>query len=244
MGCLPFCCCLQNFGPKVYAYIALACDIAKIVLTICSFFLLEFSIIFAGPFLSIFDFFPTIANIILMIVIIIKISNGSAFAQDNSCCICMCIASLIICGIIFVMRIIFFIEFIVAYNTIDKWIEKETKAGGASTSDWMKLIVPYILLFIIEIIHILAVIYLYRLLKIKSNVCYRDYLYNGPNVPNSPTTVTVSNDPMIKNPPIIPNQLPPPGYPNQLPPPGYPNQQPPSGYPNQLPPPGQQYIVN
>jgi len=237
MKCLPFCCCLQNFGPKIYAYITLACESAKIVLTICSFFLLEFSIILAGAFMSIFGFFPTIAIIILMIVIIIKISNGSAFSQDNSCCKCMCVACLIISAILLVLRIIFFIAFIVAYNKIDNWIEKDIKLK-ATTSDWMKLIIPYIFFFIIDIIQILAVIYLYRLLDIKSNVCYRDYLNTGlniPNITNSPISVTVSNDPMIKDPQIIPNQLPQPGYPNQLPQPGY---------PNQLPPPGQQNIVN
>ena len=231
MGCLPFCCILQNIGPKVYSFIAIGCEIVKIIFTIMSFFLLEFSIILAGAFMSIFGFFPTIANIILMIVTIVMISNDSAFEENNSCCKCMCIASLIICGIIFILRIIFFILFVAAYNNANNWVEENIKIK-ASGSDWAKLIIPYIFFFIMDIVQILSLIYLYRLLKMKSSVCYRDYLVKGPR---PPITVTVSNDPMIKTPQIFPNQLPQPGYQNQL-------QRP--GYPNQLPPPGQQNMIN
>ena len=167
-----------------------------------------------------------------MIANIIMMQNGTAFNQNNSCCICICIASLIISGIIFVLRLIFFIEFIIAYNKVNNWIKKDLKLK-ASASDWAKLIIPYILFFILDILHILSTIYLYRLLKIKSSVCYRDYISNA-----TPVNVTIANDPIMKTPQIFPNQLPPPGYPNQLPPPGYPNQLPPPGYPNQLPPPG------
>ena len=231
MGCLPFCCILQNIGPKVYAFIAIGCEVVKIIFTILSFFFLEFSILLAGAFMSIFGFFPTIGNIILMIVLIIMISNNSAFAENNSCCKCMCIASIIICCLIFILRVIFFIIFIAAYNNSTKWIE-EGKKLKASGSDWAKLVIPYVFFFIMDICQILSLIYLYRLLNMKSSVCYRDYLDKGQI---SPITVTVSNDPMMKTPQIFPNQLPPPGYQNQLPQPGY---------PNQLPPPGQQNVIN
>ena len=229
MGCLPFCCFFQNIGPKVFAFIAIGCDVAKIVLTIASFFLLEFSILLLGVFMSIFEFFPTIANIILMSIIIVYISNGSAFDKNNSCCICMCIVSLILCAVLFVLRFIFFIDYIVEYNKAQNWMEENIKMK-ASGSDWAKLIIPYIFLFILDIAHILSVIYLYKLLKIKSNECYRDYIDKGPNEPanitiaNTTNINNVSGNPMTNIPQVSPNQLQSPGYPNQLPPPGNQNQ--------------------
>ena len=205
MGCLPFCCCLQNFRPKVYAFIALGLDIAKIVLSICSFFLIEFSIVFAGAFINIPEFFPTVANLILMIVLIIFLTNRTAYNENNSCCKCMCITSFILSGIILLWKIIFFALFIYYYNKAEEWI-KEEGINGASTSDWLKLIIPYILYFIIEIVHIIAVIYLYKLLDLKSSVCYRDFINKSQNAPIS---VTVTNAPIMQTSPIFQNQLPP-----------------------------------
>ena len=205
MGCLPFCCCLQNFGPKVYAFIALGLDIAKIVLAICGFFLIEFSIVFGGLFINILEFFPTVGNLILMIVLYIFLSNGTAYNGNNSCCKCMCIASFILSGIILILKIIFFAISIYYYNKVEEWI-KEEGVPGASTSDWLKLLIPYILYFIIEIVHIIAVIYLYQLLDLKSSVCYRDFINKSQNVPVS---VTVTNAPIMQTSPIFQNQLPP-----------------------------------
>ena len=123
MGCLPFCCCLQNFRPKLYAFIALGLDIAKIVLSICGFFLIQFSVVFAGAFINIFEFFPTVANLILMIVLIIFLTNGTAYSENNSCCKCMCITSFILSGIILLWKIfvafLFFAKMI-KYNPIIK----------------------------------------------------------------------------------------------------------------------------
>ena len=60
MGCLPFCCLFKNISPIIYAFIAIGCDTAKIILTIINFFIIEFSILLAGVFLNVFEFFPQI----------------------------------------------------------------------------------------------------------------------------------------------------------------------------------------
>lgn len=212
MGCIPFCCCFKNIEPRMFAYIALGCDIAKLILAITGIFLIEFSIVLGGAFLNIFDFFPTVANLILMVVLVVTINSGSAFDSNNSCCRCICITSLVLSIIMIIMKIIFFAVFIHFYNKVDKWIRKEG-IDGASTSDWLKLIFPFTLYFTIEIMHIICAIYIYKLLYLKSKVCYKDYVNKSPT---APVSVTVSNTPIIQNSPIFQKQSTPSGQQNVI----------------------------
>ena len=203
MGCIPFCCCLKNFSPKVFAFITLGCEGLKIILSILSIVFIPFGVVLGGIILNALEFFPSLAYLIQIILITVFIFNGSAFDKKNSCCKVMCIVIFVISSIRILLKIISFILLIYSYTLVDEWLE-EKRISGPTTKDWLGFLVPYILYLIIEVTEFLSMIYIYKLLKLKSNVSYLEYLKNGQNVEQ--VSVTVTNAQISQTPPILPNQ--------------------------------------
>ena len=108
-------------------------------------------------------------------------------------------------GIIIFLRVLTLIIGIVLYSKVDKWLEKEG-VRGASAGDWIKLLIPLIIYIIVEVIHFLSVNYLYKLLKLRTDANYEDYLKGGQTVEqNSMTNVqVVQNTPVLST--TLPNQ--------------------------------------
>jgi cytochrome b subunit of formate dehydrogenase len=138
-----------------------------------------------------------------MILITIYIIKGTAFGEQNSCCKVMCIVLFVLSGIRLFLKIISFILLIIAFTLVDRWI-KESRSKGPSAGNWMAFLIPYIIFLIIEVLQLLCVIYIYKLLKLKSNTSYSEYLKNGQSVEQ--VSVTVTNAQISQTPPIFPNQ--------------------------------------
>ena len=138
-----------------------------------------------------------------MAVIFCKLKSGEAYDKSNKCCRILCIVSMVFSGIIIFLRVLTLILGIVLYSQVDKWLEKEG-VKGASTGDWLKLLIPLIIYVIVEVIHFLSVNYLYKLLKLRTDANYEDYLKGGQTVEqNSMTNVQV-----IQNTPVLSTTLP------------------------------------
>ena len=192
MGCIPFCLCTNKFNAKKYNLIALVINGIKFALTIISCFLIVRDVFVIGFFSNFFEIAFTIANLIFMGFTLYYIYKGSAFAKLNNTSKILCILTLVFSGIILFIRILGLILGIYAYNQVENWIS-EMGAPKASTSDWLKLIIPFILYIIFEIMHFLAVNYLYKLIKLKTNVSYEEYLKNGQVVEQTSVTNTQIN---------------------------------------------------
>lgn len=205
MGCIPFFLCTKKFNAKIYDYIALGCNVLKLSISIGSIFLIEFSILAIAFFSSFFEFAFTITNLVHMAVIFCKLKSGEAYDKSNKCCRILCIVSMVFSGIIIFLRVLTLIFGIVLYSKVDKWLEKEG-VKGASAGDWIKLLIPLIIYIIVEVIHFLSVNYLYKLLKLKTDANYEDYLKGGQTVEqNSMTNVqVVQNTPVLST--TLPNQ--------------------------------------
>lgn len=205
MGCIPFFLCTKKFNAKIYDYIALGCNVLKLSISIGSIFLIAFSILAVALFSSFFEFAFTITNLVHMAVILCKLKSGEAYDKSNKCCRILCIVSMVFSGIIIFLRILTLIIGIVLYSKVDKWLEKEG-VRGASAGDWIKLLIPLIIYIIVEVIHFLSVNYLYKLLKLRTDGNYEDYLKGGQTVEqNSMTNVqVVQNTPVLST--TLPNQ--------------------------------------
>lgn len=205
MGCIPFFLCTKKFNAKTYDFIALGCNVLKLSISIGSIFLIAFSILAIALFSSFFEFAFTITNLVHMAVIFCKLKSGEAYDKSNKCCRILCIVSMVFSGIIIFLRVLTLILGIVLYSQVDKWLEKEG-VKGASTGDWIKLLIPLIIYVIVEVIHFLSVNYLYKLLKLKTDVNYEEYLKGGQTVEqNSMTNVQITqNQPVLST--NLPNQ--------------------------------------
>ena len=205
MGCIPFFLCTKKFNAKIYDYIALGCNVLKLSISIGSIFLIAFSILAIAFISSFFEFAFTITNLVHMAVILCKLKSGEAYDKSNKCCRILCIVSMVFSGIIIFLRILTLIIGIVLYSKVDKWLEKEG-VRGASAGDWIKLLIPLIIYIIVEVIHFLSVNYLYKLLKLRTDANYEDYLKGGQTVEqNSMTNVqVVQNTPVLST--TLPNQ--------------------------------------
>lgn len=205
MGCIPFFLCTKKFNAKTYDFIALGCNVLKLSISIGSIFLIAFSILAIALFSSFFEFAFTITNLVHMAVIFCKLKSGEAYDKSNKCCRILCIVSMVFSGIIIFLRVLTLILGIVLYSQVDKWLEKEG-VKGASTGDWIKLLIPLIIYVIVEVIHFLSVNYLYKLLKLRTDANYEDYLKGGQTVEqNSMTNVqVVQNTPVLST--TLPNQ--------------------------------------
>ena len=205
MGCIPFFLCTKKFNAKIYDYIALGCNVLKLSISIGSIFLIAFSILAVALFSSFFEFAFTITNLVHMAIILCKLISGEAYGKSNKCCRILCIVSMVFSGIIIFLRVLTLIIGIVLYSKVDKWLEKEG-VRGASAGDWIKLLIPLIIYIIVEVIHFLSVNYLYKLLKLRTDANYEDYLKGGQTVEqNSMTNVqVVQNTPVLST--TLPNQ--------------------------------------
>ena len=205
MGCIPFFLCTKKFNAKTYDFIALGCNVLKLSISIGSIFLIAFSILAIAFISSFFEFAFTITNLVHMAVILCKLKSGEAYDKSNKCCRILCIVSMVFSGIIIFLRILTLIIGIVLYSKVDKWLEKEG-VRGASAGDWIKLLIPLIIYIIVEVIHFLSVNYLYKLLKLRTDANYEDYLKGGQTVEqNSMTNVqVVQNTPVLST--TLPNQ--------------------------------------
>jgi heme/copper-type cytochrome/quinol oxidase subunit 2 len=206
MGCIPFFLCTKKFNAKLYDIIALGCNVLKLSISIASIFLIAFSILAIAFFSSFFEFAFTITNLVHMAVILCKLNNGEAYDKSNKCCRILCIVSMVFSGIIIFLRVLTLIIGIVFYNQADKWLKEKGISGGAPAGEWAKLLIPLFLYIIVEIIHFLSVNYLYKLLKLKTDVNYEEYLKGGQTVEqNSMTNVQITqNQPVLST--NLPNQ--------------------------------------
>ena len=177
MGCIPFCCCCMNFTPKVFAYIALGCNIFKLIISFISLFAIIWAILLGATLLSFLEIIFTIINLIFVSVILCKLSNREAFGEFNSCAKCMCITAMVFSGIIIVFRII----------TLIIIIAVATEVGGGV---WAGFIITFLLFLAVEVIHFLAVNYLYKFLSLKEDCSYNDYIQKKPV---DQISVTVNN---------------------------------------------------
>ena len=181
MGCIAFCCCCMNFTPKVFACIALGCNIFKLVLAFISLFAIIWAILLGATLLSFVELGFTITNLVHAAVILCKLSNKEAFGEFNSCAKCMCITSMVFSGIMIIFRIIILIIIIAA----------ATEVGGGV---WAGFIITFILFLAVEVINFLAFYYLYKLLELKADCSYNDYIQKKPSEQISVTVNNINNN--------------------------------------------------
>ena len=186
MGCIPFCCCCINFTPKTFTIIALACNIIKLIISFISLFAIIWAILLGASLLSFFEIIFTITNLVHMSVILCYLSNKKAFVDSNKCCKILCIISLILSGLIIIFRILTLIIIIALASATD--------TGGGF---WAGFIITFLLFLAIEVIHFLSVYYLYRLLTLKADCSYNDYLRNGTAIEQN--SVTINNNTTNQN---------------------------------------------
>ena len=132
---IPFCCCMKNIDAKKYAIIGIACNVIKLLLSILGIFLFfKLSVISGGLCLNIFELAFTVANLVILIILLIKISKGYAFNDFNKKGKVLCLVVLILSGIIIVIRLIFTILGIAfyaqKYSLYNNALETLEKMGG------------------------------------------------------------------------------------------------------------------
>ena len=212
---------MKNIDAKKYAIIGIVCNGIKLLLSgFGMIFIFILSVFVGGAILNIFEIIFTIVNLTLLIILLIKISNGKVFNDFNKTGKVLCMVALILSGIIIVLRllvtilgIIFYAREARRYNNAVKDLEDWGYDFGfakISTGDWIFFLVPTLLVTALEIIHFLAVNYLYRLIKIPTNLSYNDYITKGQSV--NQVSVTVTNTQINQNPPMFPYN-----NPNQIP---------------------------
>ena len=193
MGCISFCCCCINFTPKTFTIIALVCNIIKLIISFISLFAIIWAILLGASLLSFLGLAFTITNLVHMSVILCNICNKNAFGKFNKCCKILCIVSLVFSGVIIISQILTLIIIIALAS------ETDTEGGF-----WAGFIITFILVLAIEVIHFLSVYYLYKLLKLKADCSYNDYLKKGTGVEQN--SVTINNNTTNQN-PIFPTNI-------------------------------------
>ena len=187
---------MKNISPKKFAFIALSCYIIKLILTTIVFFLLEMS---AFLITKIIELLFSIINLILLIILIINISNGNIYDKFNKKGKCLCIIILILSILILIYRLGLFILIIL----LDKFLTKFLgQSSSTSTAEWLEFIIPSLFIIALEVINFLSVNYLYKLIRLNSNISYSEYLQEIRNV--GQVSVTITNEKISQNPPIFP----------------------------------------
>lgn len=197
MGCLPFCCCMKNISPKQFVIAGLICSGIKAILSLIGIILI-FSILLSASSFYIVEFLFIISTLVQLIILTINTFNGSIYDKNNKMGKILCIIVLSIGGVILLIRLI---ALILSFLAI---------AITSSSKYMLIILIPTILVFALEIIQFLAVNYFYKLISLKSNVSYNEYIKNGQNVDQ--VSVTITNTPINQNPPIFPYN-----NPNQIP---------------------------
>lgn len=179
MGCLPFCLCTKKFNTKILSFIALGCNVVKIGLSVGNFFLIVFSIFCISFIFNICELVFTVVNLILLAIVLVAVRNGKAYDKRNKCCKILCLLTIVFSFIILVLSIMTLVWGIILYKQDDRWRKKEKIRGGAPTISWVRFLVPSSIYLVIEIIHFIAVNYLFKLLKLRTDRRYDDYLKGG-----------------------------------------------------------------
>ena len=197
MGCIPFCCCCKRFKPIIFCYIALAVNVIKLLLSVVSFFLLQLGEFFFGYFYNGFEILFVIANLAFLSIIAFYLRKGK---EKFKCVKILCIISMIFSGLILLFHFLGLILGIIVYKRAKSYISRYgTYQPRIRTSDWIAFIVPWIVYFSFEIVHFLAINYLYKLMSVKSFDSYEEYLKRGENVEQVSVTSTEIN--VNQNPP-------------------------------------------
>lgn len=106
----------EKYRWKKYAIIGIVCNRIKLLLSGLGIFLLSnLSVILGGVFLKYFELIFTVASLALLIILLIKISNGKVFNGFNKTGKVLCIVSLILSDIIIVIRLFIIILGIIFY---------------------------------------------------------------------------------------------------------------------------------
>ena len=193
MGCIPFCLCTKKFSPKVFAIIAIVCNGLKIIMNFLVVFIVLWSVLVFANILSIFEIIFTITNLVNAIIILVKITNKDAFGISNKNVKVLCIISMILIGIIIAFKLLALFLLIFAAS----------KGMGF----WIPIIITYIFYIAFELINFLAFNYLYRLLNLKADCSYEEYLKNGS--PIEQNSVTQTNIQVVQNnKPVLPINFP------------------------------------
>ena len=193
--CIPFCCCTKKINPKKFSIIALICNIIKLILTTTVFALLEKS---AFLLTNIFELIFSIINLVLLMILIINISNGQIYDKFRKSGKYLCIIIIIVSILIVIYRLGLFILLIL----LDKFLSKYFHSSSSSTKEWIEFIIPTILIIALEVIQFLSVNYIYKLIRINTNVSYSEYLQELRNV--GQISVTINNEKINQNAPIFP----------------------------------------
>lgn len=211
---------MKNWNAKIFAIIGVSCNAFKLLLSIIGIFLFfHFSVIAGGLILNGFELFFTFVNLVLLTILTVITYNGKIIRDSNQAGKILCIIALSLSGLIIVLRIILFILGLVFYirevKLYNDYMDELEYLGiniykKISVGDWILLIIPTLIVFIIEIIHFWAVNYLYKLIKIPTDLSYNDYLNNGQNVEqvSNTTTIQVNQNPQgfpFNNPNQIPS---------------------------------------
>ena len=195
MGCIPFCCCMKFIGPKKFAFTAIICNVFKIGILIASYFLVRFSVKEPVLFLTIYLFELALAlvNIIVLCFITIFLINGKIYDKFNKRGKNLCIITIFFSVLIFIS--------IIAANILARIFYGKKGKKGPSIIDWLKFNIACAILNLLEIIHFFVLIYLFKLIKLHSNVSYNDYKKSGLFIRE--VSIHTSNSD-IKNPQIFP----------------------------------------
>ena len=191
MGCIPFCCFMKNISPKKFAIIGLVCNIVEAIIAI-------FISILDGFKIIIFEFLVILSNLVPIINLTQNIFNGSIYDENNKRGKIIYIIVLIVSSLILLLRFIFLIIAFIYFG------QKSRFRGGLGPSafQWCIFLIPNFIFTILVIIHFLSVNYLYKLIRLKSNVSYNEYLKNGETI--GQVSVIIANSPNNQNPPIFP----------------------------------------
>ena len=217
-GCIPFCCCMKNMSAKIFCYIGIGCNVIKLLLSILGTFLFIKRSVLGFAFISsFFEISFYVVNIAQLIIITIFINNGTIVNEHKTFGLVVCIIALILSGIIIILRLIILIGGIILYaievRNYNKYIKPYISTNPyehISIGSWLLLIIPTLIIIAIEVIHYLAVNYLYKLIKIPTISSYNEYLKSGESVEQG--SVTIANTQINQNPQIFPynntNQIP------------------------------------
>jgi hypothetical protein len=173
--CIGFCLCTKKLNSKHYSIIAIVCNIINIAIAITRICLFGLSVtIFLVS--NLVDVILTITNLVFMIIILIHILKGSAFDKFNKTAKTLCVISMVFSGILLFFLILFIIGVIIIINAFNNLFK------GTSTREWFIILIILIFCLVLEILESLAYNYLYRLLKLKTNSNFDEYLKNIQNI--------------------------------------------------------------
>ena len=173
--CIGFCLCTKKLNSIHYSIIAIVCNIINIAIAITRICLFGLSVTIFLVSNLVEDIF-TITNLVFMIIILIHILKGSAFDKFNKTAKTLCVISMVFSGILLFFLILFIIGVIIIINGFHHLFK------GNSARAWFIILAILIFCLVLEIIESLAYNYLYRLLKLKTNSNYDEYLKNIQNI--------------------------------------------------------------